>query len=651
MAMRSSIRSASRATRSRPSLSSRLPGRPHPAAPFASIHTTPQNTQEAAAAAAPTEDSSDALSPYAANKAAKAATIDTILSQTPKTFPELQEYLSAWRHKADALKRQIHHREVRFRNSLRYEILPGGQRVRISRPFNGKNKPVKLDAVFLRDRCPCPQCVSPSSGNKSFSSGEIPTSIRFESFEEQADGSLHVRWANDIPRFRSRPEPHVTVFPGVGQESINQLLKEKPHPFAPLKVPLRVAPYRRKLWNREQIAERLQKIPYDEFMAGGWEFRRVVRELGVNGLVFITDVPATETAVADIALKFGAIKETFYGRTWDVRSKPDAENVAYTSSYLGLHSDMLYLESPPRIQLLHCLKNSCSGGESIFSDAFHVAEELRSMKELKAELEAEEARKAAGDSLLFRRINSPHVEEKPEDTFTSPVSRKDPPSHREILQKAHAFDALTRRLVPYHYSKNGFQYRQARPVFDFSDPNPDVHEVWWSPPFQAPFSFAKDGVEQAEFRAWHMAARVFQNALETEENMFQYRLRPGECVLFDNRRVLHGRREFDAGSGLRWLKGTYVANEDFISTSNKVFDEEHHYLRRLEREDPNYWCLRTPSPDEQEQGQEQEQEEQGQQKPEDNLRSENSPGVDDFFDALNGKLNKPAGPKPTFKKF
>ena len=47
--------------------------------------------------------------------------------------------------------------------------------------------------------------------------------------------------------------------------------------------------------------------------------------------------------------------------------------MAYTNAYLGLHEDMLYIQQPPRIQLLHCIENSCEGGESIFSDGNHAA--------------------------------------------------------------------------------------------------------------------------------------------------------------------------------------------------------------------------------------------------------------------------------------
>jgi len=39
----------------------------------------------------------------------------------------------------------------------------------------------------------------------------------------------------------------------------------------------------------------------------------------------------------------------------------------------------------------------------------------------------------------------------------------------------------------------------------------------------------------------------------------------GEMVVFDNRRVSHGREQFDPQSGLRYLHGCYVDRGEFES--------------------------------------------------------------------------------------
>ena len=45
--------------------------------------------------------------------------------------------------------------------------------------------------------------------------------------------------------------------------------------------------------------------------------------------------------------------------------------------------------------------------------------------------------------------------------------------------------------------------------------------------------------------------------------LFDYR--PGDLMLFDNRRILHGREAFDAAEGRRWLRGCYLEREELAS--------------------------------------------------------------------------------------
>lgn len=76
-------------------------------------------------------------------------------------------------------------------------------------------------------------------------------------------------------------------------------------------------------------------------MNDGQDFADALKNLDDTGLICLSGVPESEKAVEDIALKLGPIRETFYGRTWDVKDKPNADNVAYTSDYLGMHMDLL----------------------------------------------------------------------------------------------------------------------------------------------------------------------------------------------------------------------------------------------------------------------------------------------------------------------
>jgi alpha-ketoglutarate-dependent taurine dioxygenase len=251
-------------------------------------------------------------------------------------------------------------------------------------------------------------------------------------------------------------------------------------------------------------------------MAGGPAFWEAFVQLNRTGLLFVHGVPEKETSVEEIGRQIGELQNTFYGLTWDVVSKPRAENVAYTDRSLGLHQDLLYRADPPRIQLLHCLANECPGGDSIFSDGVRAAMEL-------------------------------------------------------YLRKSNLFSFLNNQPVSFGYDKNGHEYRQDRRVIAVK-PHAEhryVSAINWAPPFQKPF------LPTVDIKRWNMAARVFQSMISNPTSLYQYKMEPGECVVFDNRRVLHGRTQFDASVGKRWLKGAYLSAQ---TLRDKVADVPDEYL-------------------------------------------------------------------------
>lgn len=55
--------------------------------------------------------------------------------------------------------------------------------------------------------------------------------------------------------------------------------------------------------------------------------------------------------------RFAYVKETQYGRTFDVINKTtEGAHLAYSGLALAHHTDMNYREKSPGMQLLHCLK-------------------------------------------------------------------------------------------------------------------------------------------------------------------------------------------------------------------------------------------------------------------------------------------------------
>src|SRR6185437_15241239 len=74
---------------------------------------------------------------------------------------------------------------------------------------------------------------------------------------------------------------------------------------------------------------------------------------------------------------FGYVRETNYGRLFDVVSVETPQNLAYTAMALGNHTDNPYRDPVPQLQLLHCLEAAGEGGESVVVDGFAAADRLR----------------------------------------------------------------------------------------------------------------------------------------------------------------------------------------------------------------------------------------------------------------------------------
>lgn len=373
-----------------------------------------------------------------------------------------------------------------------------GSRTLAVRFSDGRETP--LSKLWLRDSCRCSACVDSSSGQKTFETCDVPSSLRVRQVRVAADGeSIQVDWAEDA---LTGGQSHTSVYPASFVQTAAALGK----PRAKGDV------VQHSTWDKASFEGQVRFIPYSEWIKGDGEvFWRGFLDLARLGLVFVKDVPDSEEAVEEMARAVGHAQTTFYGKTWDVVSKPQAENVAYTNVYLCLHQDLLYMQDPPRLQLLHCLVNSCEGGESLFSDGIRAAEQIRT--------------------------------ENPKQ-----------------------FDLLKTTPVYYHYDKNGHWYECDRPVFSLSrDGSGAVDSIGWAPVFQndfpAPQNLTASIDSQDPLEEWRAAARTFRDSMNAPENMFEYKMKPGECAIFDNMRVLHGRRQFHLSSGKRWLKGTYVADQ------------------------------------------------------------------------------------------
>lgn len=361
----------------------------------------------------------------------------------------------------------------------------------------------KYHPIFLRDSCICPKCVDPSTRQKLFTTVDIPADIAVKDAKLTSHNAVELTWLNDMPGY---PSDHVTT---LDIDFLRNSLHNK-------HLHRRAEKW---FWNVAEFERSQTFFDYNQYMSDDSVLFQALTQLRIFGLVFLSDVPETEASVSNIATRIGPLKNTFYGSTWDVRSVAGAKNVAYTSQDLGFHMDLLYMHQPPRWQLLHCLRASTEGGTSLFTDAYRAAQTL-----LQTDPEAA-CRLASSD-------------------------------------------------VNFHYDNDSQHYHQARKVFQLKgnkkllNSRNDMHKILeavnWSPPFQAPFSHNSDDGSFSQFvQAWHKDARKFRDLVEHKDVVYKRQMPPGECVIFDNQRVLHARTAFSGGE--RWLRGAYLDSDPFTS--------------------------------------------------------------------------------------
>ena len=191
-----------------------------------------------------------------------------------------------------------------------------------------------------------------------------------------------------------------------------------------------------------------------------------------------------------------SIVGTHFGRVEDLRTdnttNENTDQLGYTDAGIELHTDQPFLDAPPRYQLLQCIRAADEGGESFLCDALA----------------------AAG---LLASIDAP------------------------------AFERLTTFPVRFHRKQKAFERVVVSPLLTMGRPGGFLarYSYFTLAPFEAPF---------AEMEAWYRAYARFAEIVRDRRHQLRFQLEPGDFVIYDNHRMLHGRTAF---SGARWLRGVY----------------------------------------------------------------------------------------------
>ena len=118
------------------------------------------------------------------------------------------------------------------------------------------------------------------------------------------------------------------------------------------------------------------------------------------------------------------------------------------------------------------------------------------------------------------------------------------------------FEVLSTVAVPGQYIGDGAHLMAARPVFRH-DHTGRLVQVSFNNYDRAPFL-----LDEADMVEFYDAIRLFDEIANEPTMQWRHVLQPGEAMLFDNWRVLHGRAAY---SGVRRMCGAYLNREDVES--------------------------------------------------------------------------------------
>ncbi|OBY27323.1 2-trimethylaminoethylphosphonate dioxygenase [Leisingera sp. JC1] len=345
----------------------------------------------------------------------------------------------------------------------------------------------RFHAIWLRDNALDPETRAPGNGQRLITIGDIPVDTKISTALVE-HGSLTVTFA---------PEGKTVTFP-VSWLKAHAYDIDRPSDFG------RMAPGI-ETWNSSLPAPVFdwEDVQSDPKVKRDW--LEAIARLGFAKLI---NGPVKEGALIENAEMFGFVRETNYGKYFEVRTEVNPTNLAYTGLGLQAHTDNPYRDPVPSLQILYCLENSAEGGESIVVDGFRAAERLK-------------AENPAGFALLAGY-----------------------PARFE------------------YKGSDGVHLRSRRPMIELS-PDGEMVGMRFNNRSSAPFV----DIPFDQMEAYYAAYRRLGEFIDDPDMGVSFKLEPGESFIVDNTRVMHARLGY-SGSGSRWLQGCYADKDGLLSTLN-----------------------------------------------------------------------------------
>jgi gamma-butyrobetaine dioxygenase len=351
---------------------------------------------------------------------------------------------------------------------------------------------LRYPAIWLRDNCPCADCADPLSGQKLHDITDLAPECAVTEVRQTDNSKMEEQQADNSKKLAVLfgPDGHVGEF-SVGWLLDNTLDGRAADADGP------------RLWDGPGDLE-LAKTSWAAYATESRERERALNAVVGDGFALLTGVPAEPGMVLGVAESFGFVRETNYGRLFDVRIEPAPGNLAFTSREILPHTDNPYRDPVPTLQLLHCLRAADEGGDTALVDGFAAARAL---------------------------------------------SEEDPA----------AYQTLTSTAVSFEYIDKAAELRTSQPLIQLG-PGGQPRAVRFNNR-----SIRAIRLPYQQVTAFYAAYRKWAELLARPDRRLHLRLVPGDCLIFDNTRILHARTAFSV-TGSRHLQGCYADMDGLAST-------------------------------------------------------------------------------------
>ena len=204
--------------------------------------------------------------------------------------------------------------------------------------------------IWLRDVCPCQECVV-SSGERYLVSTSVEPDLTAEKVELTPSGALEILWT----------DAHRTQLEA-------QWLRE--HCYS---AEERAKRRRQPLLWRAELGDTLPTFDYESVCNDPKVQLRWAEGLRDLGVALTKGAPVTPGVLEQFVSQIGCIEETHVGRYYNAVSTPDPAHNANLPVELTPHNDFAAYAWPMGITYQYCLENDATGGETTLVDGYKIA--------------------------------------------------------------------------------------------------------------------------------------------------------------------------------------------------------------------------------------------------------------------------------------